>query len=63
LGIPGLNFSHDNTGSINQNRYDEGSSSLQSSLEELDEFHDSVILPQMQQLKLKNKNTKAGAAA
>ena len=41
LGIPGLNFSHDNTGSFNYNK--DKSSSMQSSLEELDEFHDSLI--------------------
>jgi hypothetical protein len=28
LGIPGLNFSVDQTGSVNYHRYDEGSSSI-----------------------------------
>ena len=43
LGIPGLNFSHDKSGSFNYNKQEDRSSSMQSSLEELDEFHDSLI--------------------
>jgi hypothetical protein len=43
LGIPGLNFSHDNTGSFNYNKQTDRSRCMQSSLEELEEFHDSLI--------------------